>query len=458
MSFSSINPYTKNVIASHELDDSSRVDDILEMSHRAFLKWKKQPIESRCDKVLGLKKLLLDRKKDLALMITQEMGKPLAESIKEIEKCATMVQYYADNAEEFLQDVFIKTHFEKSFVTYQPQGIIFGIMPWNFPLWQVLRFTVPTLLAGNTVIVKHAPNVWGCQKLIQDLFDDLDVAEGVFQSLYIDVPMVEEVVSDHRVRGGSFTGSVGAGRKFAEVCGRYLKKCVLELGGSDAYLVLEDASLEQAVQSCVTSRFINGGQSCVAAKRWIVHKAVYDEFLEKSLKLIIDIQQGNPEELTTRLGPLARFDLKEKVAAQVEKSIAQGSHVVLGGPDHCDPKDNFYPATLLAEVKPGQVAFEEEIFGPVASLIKANSTKEAIELANRSAFGLGGAVFTADKDLGEDIARNQLDTGGVFVNDFYKSVPSLPFGGVKSSGIGRELSQFSLYEFTNLKTVVVNES
>ncbi|MEZ4871098.1 MAG: NAD-dependent succinate-semialdehyde dehydrogenase [Bdellovibrionales bacterium] len=457
MSFTTINPKNGKAMHVYELDDHHQMEEKLNLCHQSFQNWRARSVEDRCQLMQNLKTTLEKHTPEWARLITDEMGKPIVESRAELKKCAQMIQFYAENGVEFLQDEPIKTQYQKSYITYQPQGLIFGIMPWNFPFWQVLRFAVPALITGNVVVVKHAPNVLGCLHAIQSLFREDGFPDYVYESLVIEVETVEKVVADPRVRGVSFTGSEAAGRSVGELAGRHLKKVVLELGGSDAYLVLSNANVEHAARSCVASRFINAGQSCVAAKRWIVHKNVKDEFVQKVKGFVAEFKLGDPRDEETRLGPLARQDLRDKVADQVRRSIQGGATVVVGGEGIEVPGSCYYPVTVLEGVEPGQPAFDEELFGPVAAIITVDSDERAIELANQSEYGLGGAVFTENLTQGEDIARTHMDTGGVFVNDFYRSMPALPFGGVKASGMGRELSHHAMYEFANMKVVVVND-
>jgi succinate-semialdehyde dehydrogenase/glutarate-semialdehyde dehydrogenase len=401
---------------------------------------------------------LLERDLEVgANLITSEMGKVIGESRSEINKCLAMISYYCSNAQEYLEDKSIKTAHQSSYVTYRPQGIILGIMPWNFPFWQVLRFAIPTLLTGNAVIVKHAPNVQGCQNFMQQIFDEAAKGVSPFHTLLIDVKKVESIIADQRIRGISFTGSESVGRAVAQLAAKNLKRAVLELGGSDPYLVLSDANLEIAVKACVSSRFINNGQSCVAAKRWIISKEIIGDFEELAIEEIKKLKTGNPNNLESQLGPMARKDLKENLLRQLARSIEKGASKLYEGnlEKEVEAKGFYTPPVLLKNVRPGHASFDEEVFGPIASIIEAKNEDEAIALANKSLFGLGGAIFSQDIEKAEHLAKYKLDTGGVFINDFYKSVPQLPFGGVKNSGIGRELSKEALYEFSNVKTIAI---
>ena len=366
-----------------------------------------------------------------------------------------MCTYYADNAEEFLSDQPIETGEGKTFVSFRPLGVIFAIMPWNFPFWQVLRFAVPAIMAGNAALLKHSPNVPGSALEIEKLFREAGFPEGLFRSLLIDVPMTETIISDPRVRLVTLTGSVRAGRSVAETAGRWLKKTVLELGGSDPYVVLADADLNAAVSTCVTSRLINSGQSCIAAKRFIVVDEIAEDFERLLVNQMKSKSVGDPLDRVTDVGPMAREDLRDQLHGQVERSVQAGAHLLLGGTLPERP-GFYYPPTVLSGVRKGMAAYDEELFGPVASIIRVADEAEAIETANDSDYGLGGAVFTSNRHRGEEIASKQIDSGNVFVNGFVKSDPRVPFGGVKNSGYGRELSWFGIREYVNIKTVWVN--
>jgi succinate-semialdehyde dehydrogenase/glutarate-semialdehyde dehydrogenase len=383
-----------------------------------------------------------------------EMGKVLREGIAEIEKCAWVCDYYAVNAENFLENEIFETDFSKSYVSYQPLGTILAVMPWNFPFWQVFRFAAPTLMAGNTAVLKHASNVPGCSVAIEDLFREAGFPENAFRSLLIKSNQVEAVIKHRAVKGVSLTGSTPAGKSVASIAGNALKKCVLELGGSDPYLILEDADLKSAAEICSAGRLLNAGQSCIGAKRFIVIDKVYSEFLEYFTHEMNNAVFGDPCDSETTMGPLARTNLRDELHQQVADSVQKGAEVVIGGaiPER---KGAYYPPTILENVKPGMPAYDEELFGPVASVIRVKDEKEAIRVANDTVFGLGAAVFTKDVKRGERIAETQLQAGCCFVNDFVKSDPRLPFGGIKESGFGRELSSHGIKEFMNVKTVVL---
>jgi len=387
-------------------------------------------------------------------LMSREMGKPLAEGLGEVQKCAYVCEYYADNAAQFLADTVIESDASRSFVTYQPLGVVLAIMPWNFPFWQVMRFATPTLTAGNTAILKHAPNVTGCAMALEELFRAAGYPEHVFRTLVVDVPAVDAIIRDDRIKAVTLTGSNRAGQAVAAAAGASMKKTVLELGGSDPSVILADADLNAAALSCATSRLLNAGQSCIAAKRLIVVVDVRDEFEAQLVKRMSRAVVGNPSDPVTTVGPLARADLRDNLHRQVIESIDAGARPLLGG-ELPDPPGYFYPATLLTDVGPGMPAYEEELFGPVASIIPVADEAEALRVANDTIYGLGASVYTRDIERGQHIATELLDAGACFVNTFAKSDPRLPFGGIKQSGYGRELSSFGIREFVNVKTVWV---
>jgi succinate-semialdehyde dehydrogenase/glutarate-semialdehyde dehydrogenase len=399
-------------------------------------------------------KVLREKFEEYSILMTNEMGKPIVQSRAEIEKCAWVCDYYAENAERFLSDEIIKTEASKSFVSYQPLGVILAIMPWNFPFWQVFRFAAPNLMAGNAGVLKHASNVSGCALAIEDVFRKAGFPENLFRSLLVKSKDMKGIISDEKIKAVTLTGSVPAGKYVASHAGSLIKKTVLELGGSDPYIILEDADLEKAAMSCVTSRLINAGQSCIAAKRFIIVESVYDDFEKLFLGIMSKKKMGDPFDEKNDLGPQASLQLRDELHGQVLRSVNQGAELILGGtiPEMAGA---YYPPTILRNVKRGIAAFDEEIFGPVAALIKAKDEDDAVELANNSIFGLGAAVFTKDIKRGERIAKERLNAGCCFVNDFVKSDPRLPFGGIKESGYGRELSPFGIKEFVNIKSVYI---
>jgi succinate-semialdehyde dehydrogenase/glutarate-semialdehyde dehydrogenase len=397
--------------------------------------------------------ILRRRKAELAHSMAIEMGKPRRQGIAEAEKCAWVCDYYADNAENHLAPDFIATDAAKSYVAFEPLGVVLAVMPWNFPFWQVFRFAAPALMAGNAGVLKHASNVPGCAIAIEQIFSEAGFPQGNFRSLLIGSAQVQAVIEHALVRAVTLTGSTPAGKAVAAQAGAVLKKTVLELGGSDAYVVLEDADLDLAVQTCVNSRLINSGQSCINAKRFIVAAPVLGQFTEGFIATMKAKKLGDPLADETEVGPLARRDLRDEVHGQVRESIARGARVLLGG--EIPPGNGaYYPPTVLADVKPGMPAYDDEIFGPVAAIIGARDEEEAVRIANDSAFGLGAAVFTRDLARGERIAR-QLEAGSTFINSLVASDPRLPFGGIKQSGYGRELGSYGIKEFVNIKTVYV---
>ena len=450
----SVNPVNNKNIKSYDEFTSHEVENIVSLSDNAFLSWKQTSFSARAELMKNAARVLRQNSEEYSVLMTLEMGKPILQSRAEVEKCAWVCDYYADNAEKFLADELIETDALKSFVTYQPLGVILAVMPWNFPFWQVFRFAAPNLMAGNTGLLKHASNVSGCALAIEEVFNKAGFPENVFRTLLVSSKNIHKVISNSKVQAVTLTGSVPAGKSVASLAGGLIKKTVLELGGSDPYVVLEDADLHQAALSCVNSRLINAGQSCIAAKRFIIVESVYDEFEKLYLELMSNKKMGDPFDENNALGPQASIQLRDELHQQVLKSIEQGAELILGGKIP-DSDGAFYPPTILKNVKPGMAAFDEELFGPVAALVRAKNESEAIELANKSIFGLGASVFTKDIIRGEKVAKEMLNAGCCFVNDFVKSDPRLPFGGIKESGYGRELSPFGIKEFVNIKTVYV---
>ena len=450
----SINPANNKLIRNYAELTSIESSDIISLADESYVSWKETAFTHRSRLMKNAAKILRNNSEEYSALMTMEMGKPIVQSRAEIEKCAWVCDYYAENAENFLTDEIIKTEATKSFVSYQPLGTILAIMPWNFPFWQVFRFAAPNLMAGNAGLLKHASNVSGCALAIEDVFRKAGFPDNIFRSLLISSKNVKKIIENKKVQAVTLTGSVPAGKSVASFAGSLIKKTVLELGGSDPYVILEDADIEKAAMSCVTSRLINGGQSCIAAKRFIIVESVYDEFEEIYLKFMSKKKMGNPADEKNDLGPQASLKLRDELHEQVLRSVKQGAEIILGGTIP-EMEGAYYPPTILTNVKPGMAAFDEELFGPVAALIKAKSEDEAIELANKSAFGLGASVYTKDINRGEQIAKEKLNAGCCFVNDFVKSDPRLPFGGIKESGYGRELSPFGIKEFLNIKTVYV---
>ncbi len=450
----SINPVTNEVVKTFEKHSDEGVGRTINSVDKGWHHWRNTSFMYRGQLMQNLSSLLKSKKEELAFLMALEMGKVKNEGIAEIEKCAWVCDYYAAHAESFLENENISTEASKSYVSYRPVGTILGVMPWNFPFWQVFRFAAPTLMAGNSAVLKHASNVPGCAMVIEDLFREAGFPENVFRSLLISSDKVEKVIQHPAIKGVSLTGSTPAGKSVASQAGAVLKKCVLELGGSDPYLILKDADLELAAQKSAFGRLLNAGQSCIGAKRFIVEEQVYAHFLESFTHEMNAACFGDPFDEESTMGPLARVDLRDELHQQVVKSIEMGAEVILGG-EIPHRKGAFYPPTILENIKPGMPAYEEELFGPVASVIKVKDEQEAIHVANDTEFGLGAAVFTSDLRKGEHIAEMNLEAGACFVNDIVKSDPRLPFGGIKTSGFGRELSIHGIKEFMNIKTVVV---
>jgi succinate-semialdehyde dehydrogenase/glutarate-semialdehyde dehydrogenase len=452
--FHSINPATGETTASHPEMGEEEVQTRVTHAAVAQKEWSKKSPAGRAGPILTLRRILLEKKQELAAIITREMGKPIAQARSEIEKCAWGCEYYAEHGAEFLQPELIEIGVTKSMVVFKPLGVILAIMPWNYPFWQVFRFAVPALLAGNGVVLKHAPNVFGCARALEELFALADFPKGIFQSLIIDIPMTTKLIHDPRIAALTLTGSVKAGRAVAAEAGKALKKCVLELGGSDPFIILADADLDKAVEAGLTSRFLNTGQSCIAAKRFIVVETRREEFENQLLEQVRHMKVGAPTEAGVFIGPMARRDLRDYLHEQVEASVKKGARLLLGGKKPKGP-DAFYPPTVLSDVHAGMPAYSEELFGPVAAIIPVKDEAEAIAVANDTDFGLGASLWTQDLAKGERIATEGIAAGSCFVNGMTRSDPRLPFGGIKNSGYGRELSGFGIREFTNVQTVVV---
>jgi succinate-semialdehyde dehydrogenase/glutarate-semialdehyde dehydrogenase len=454
MDIASVNPANGKTFKKYKAHSDKQVQSKIEETHQAWLSWKTTDHATRSQLLSNMAGVLRQQKTDLANLMAQEMGKPVTQGESEIEKCASVCDYYAEKGASFLQDQLIETDASRSFVTFQPLGVVLAIMPWNFPFWQVFRFLAPALAAGNCGVLKHASNVPGCAVAIEDIVQKAGFPDKVFQTLLIDSRAVDKVIENELIKAVTLTGSTGAGIKVAQKAGSLLKKTVLELGGSDAYVVLEDADLEKAAEICVNSRLINAGQSCIAAKRFIVVKAVEKQFTKLFLEKMKAKKVGDPLLAETEVGPLARMDLRDSLHKQVEKSVKKGAKCILGGEI---PKgyNAYYPPTILTKVSKGMPAYDEEMFGPVAAIIKAKDETDALQIANDSVFGLGAAVFTTDPNKGEAIAKTGLEAGSCFVNSLVKSDPRLPFGGIKQSGYGRELGMFGIHEFVNIKTVYI---
>ena len=450
----SINPATGELIHRFPATSPTRLDLALTRSATVFREWRATSLPSRTALAGRLAQTLQNERDTLAALITSEMGKPITQSRAEIDKCAAACTYYAAHGEVLLEPAAIVASKAPAHVVHEPLGPVLAIMPWNFPFWQVIRAAVPALLAGNTVLLKHASNVCGCALACEEVLRRAGFPVGAFQPLLIPSSRLSTIIRDDRVRGVTLTGSTEAGRKVAAVAAGVLKPCVLELGGSDPYLILGDADLDLAAEACAEARLLNSGQSCIAAKRFIVVEAVRAEFERRFVRSMAARQVGDPLDEATQVGPLAREDLRQTLQQQVQESVERGATVLLGG--HVLDRSGFYfSATVLTSVAPGMPAFDDELFGPAAAIVHAPDEEAAIALANRSRFGLGAAVFTRDRKRGEEIARTRLDAGQVFVNTFVRSDPALPFGGMKESGYGRELGSWGMASFVNVKTLWV---
>jgi succinate-semialdehyde dehydrogenase/glutarate-semialdehyde dehydrogenase len=449
----SINPATGASIARYDEMDAAAVDRAVDAAHTAFLAWRGATFEERAAVTRSAGRLLRERRRGYAELMGREMGKILAGGLAEVDKCASACDFYAEHAAAFLAPEEVPTEATRSFVACEPLGVVLAVMPWNFPFWQVFRFAAPNLMAGNAGLLKHASNVPGCALAIEELWGDAGLPAGLFRALLVSNHDVGRIIEHPRVAAVTLTGSTPAGRAVAAKAGAQLKKTVLELGGSDAYLILEDADLDTAVATCVESRLINTGQSCIAAKRFLFPRHLAAEIERRFVAAMSGKVLGDPLRDGTEIGPLARRDLRDQLHAQVEASRRAGARCLLGGEVPAGP-GAFYPPTVLADVAPGMPAYDEELFGPVAALIPVAGEEEAIRIANDSPFGLGAAIFTADPRRGEAVAR-RLEAGSCFVNSLVRSDPRLPFGGIKQSGYGRELGSFGIREFVNLKTVYV---
>ncbi|GCE05836.1 NAD-dependent succinate-semialdehyde dehydrogenase [Dictyobacter aurantiacus] len=451
MSIQSINPATEEVLETFEPYTDEQIDNALQQAHTAFDSWSRTSFAERSALFHRLASHLRENKARLARTATLEMGKPIVEAESEVEKCALNCDYYADHAEMFLAPQEMSSNATKSYVAFRPLGVVLALMPWNFPYWQVMRFAAPGLMAGNTAVLKHASNVSRVALEIERMFEEVGFPKGVFRTVLVPGAETEKLIKDPRVAAVTLTGSEQAGIKVAEASGSVLKKHVLELGGSDAYIVLADADLDEAAKTAVQARNQNNGQSCIAAKRFIVVGQVYDEFVEKFVKNTRQLHIGDPLERETKIGPLARKDLRETLEQQVQASLSEGARLATGGKRFGD-KGYYYEPTILVDVTPAMTVFKEETFGPMAAVIRARDADHAIELANDSIFGLSSNLWTRDIELAQRLAA-RIEAGGVFINGMTASAPSLPFGGVKHSGYGRELSHFGIQEFVNVQTV-----
>jgi succinate-semialdehyde dehydrogenase/glutarate-semialdehyde dehydrogenase len=453
MAISSVNPATGETLRTYDEMTPAAAAAAVAQAHEAWRAWRRTSFAERAGLMKKAATILRERKTELATLMALEMGKPLKQGVAEAEKCAFGCDYYADAAEGHLAPEIIKTDASKSYVAFEPLGVILAVMPWNFPLWQVFRFAGPALMAGNVGVLKHASNVPGCALIVEEIFAQAGFPSGTFRTLLIGSAQVKAVIEHPLVRAVTLTGSTPAGKAVAAQAGAVVKKTVLELGGSDPYIVLEDADLEYATETCVTSRLINSGQSCINAKRFVIVEPLLAAFTDRLVALMKARKVGDPLAEGTDVGPQARADLRDELHRQVRESAAKGATILLGG-EIPSGKGSYYPPTVLADVKPGMPAYDEELFGPVACIIKARDEQDAVRIANDSIFGLGAAVFTKDLARGERLARH-LDAGCTFVNALVASDPRMPFGGIKESGYGRELGSYGIKEFVNTRMVYI---
>ncbi|CAN5296196.1 NAD-dependent succinate-semialdehyde dehydrogenase [soil metagenome] len=451
MDYQTVNPCTEELEALFPVHKNSHVETAIKSSVPAFKRWRAEPVAVRCDLLNRVADSLLKQAERYARLMAVEMGKPLPEGIAEINKCAAACRHYAENSAEYLHPDVVATDAKKSYVSFEPLGPIFAIMPWNFPFWQVIRFAAPTLALGNVVLLKHAPNTPQCALALEELFRDAGAPVGVFQSLFMNVEQSARAIEDFRVKGVTFTGSTRAGREIAAAAGRALKPCVMELGGSDPFIVLEDADLELAAETAVAARCLNSGQSCIAAKRFLIQKKVFLDFAEQFVRSMRSRVVGNPQDAGVQIGPLARRDLRDQLHLQVQRSIGMGAKAACGGKIP-EGKGFFYPPTVLLNAPQNSPARRDEMFGPVATLIPFDKDEDAFTVANETQYGLGASVWTKDKDRAARFIV-ALDAGCVFVNGMVKSDARIPFGGAKNSGFGRELGREGMLEFANKKTV-----
>ena len=457
MALKAISPATGKVIAEYDEMSRDEAELAVEAAHQAFLEWRKTTYGQRAKPMRECARLMRARTRQYGRLMAEEMGKPITAAVAEVEKCADACEYFAENAERMLAPEPVEMEGSKSFVTFQPIGVVLAVMPWNFPFWQVFRFIAPALMAGNAGVLKHASNVPGCAIAIEELMRHSGFPENLFRSLMINSRAVERVIEHPLVRAVTLTGSDAAGRAVAGKAGALLKKTVLELGGSDPYLVLGDADVEQAAAICTKARLVNSGQSCIAGKRFIVVEPLRERFEAAFVEKMRAATMGDPMDEVAEVGPMARHDLRDALHKQVEGSIAKGARLLCGG-EIPDNPGAYYPPTVLTDVRKGMPAYDEEIFGPVAAVIVARDEDEAIAIANDSPFGLGAGIITADAARGEKLAAEAIEAGSVFVNGAVASNVRLPFGGVKDSGYGRELSHYGIKEFVNIKTVVIVQS
>ena len=448
-----INPSTEEFIQQYATFKPHDIENSLNQAHKQFISWKKTKFEHRSLALLSIAEQLLTEKKSLAKLITTEMGKPITAAIAEIEKCALVCRHYAEHGASFLQQDNIPENQTQNYVCYQPLGTILAIMPWNYPFWQVFRFAAPNIIAGNTVLLKHAPNCTGCAIAIENIFKQANCPDHLLQTLVIDIDSIESIIADDRIAGATLTGSPSAGKSVAALTGKYLKPCVLELGGTDPYIVLADADLDLAAKLLTQSRLNNSGQVCIAAKRIIAEKQIIPSLEEKILTQIQNYRVGDPLKTDTQMGPLARADLLATVEQQVKTCVAQGARLQHGG-QRLNRKGFYYSPTLLTQVLPDSIANQQEIFGPIVTLFAVEDEEHAIALANQSQYGLGAGIFTQRLDHAHHIAQTQLQAGACAINRCVSSDPNFPFGGIKQSGFGRELGQEGIKAFVNIKSVI----
>jgi succinate-semialdehyde dehydrogenase/glutarate-semialdehyde dehydrogenase len=451
MAIESFNPYTGKVLRRFRAFSWSKTERILAQAARAAVSWRESSFAERRRLMHRAADLLRERQHELARLMALEMGKPVTDGRAEIQKCALTCDYYADHAEQFLADEEVKTEARRSFIAYEPLGVVLAIMPWNFPFWQVIRFAAPALMAGNVGLLKHASNVPQCALALESIFHDAGFPPATFRTLLIGSDLVEKLLQDDRVKAATLTGSELAGSTVAAVAGAQIKKTVLELGGSDPFIVLADADLELAAKTAAQARMVNAGQSCIAAKRFIVDKSIVKPFVSQLKTHLLALRTGDPLDEATQYGPLARPDLADELTKQVDDSVKAGAKVELFG-GQAKPGTALFRPMIISNVKPGQPAYYEELFGPVALIFEARDEDEAVRLANDSRFGLGAAIWTRDEKRGQALAR-RIESGAVFVNSMVKSSPEMPFGGVKKSGYGRELSYLGIREFVNQKSI-----
>jgi succinate-semialdehyde dehydrogenase / glutarate-semialdehyde dehydrogenase len=455
MVLKSINPTTEDVVETFEEFSAAQIDAALQQAFDAQRQWRLTSFGERSARIQNTARALRAQKSRLAALATREMGKPIVEAEAEIEKCAYNCDFYAEHAATFLADEHVEMNLSDSFVAFEPLGVVLAIMPWNFPFWQVFRFAAPALMAGNGAVLKHASNVPSCALAIEDILRSAGLPDGLFRTVLVPGAGVEPLIADARIAAVTLTGSSDVGEQVAGAAGRVLKKQVLELGGSDPFIVLADADLDATVKVAVRARNQNNGQSCIAAKRFIVEEGVADQFTEKFAATVKALQVGDPMQRETNVGPLARGDLRDALSTQVERSVKAGAHALTGG-SALEGKGYFYAPTVLDGVSEDMPAFREETFGPVAAVIRVRDSEEAVRLANDTEYGLGAALWTTDVERGKALAR-RIEAGSVFINGMVASDPRIPFGGIKRSGYGRELGSYGIKEFTNIQTVVVGQ-